>query len=266
MNIQYASDLHFEMVTDPDYIGVDPAPGAEVLVLAGDIGVGTDGIARFLDWPVPVIYVHGNHELYGCEDMGRGIADLRTFCAGTNVHFLEKDAVVINGVRFLGTALWTDYGLDGPGQMLDNAMFWANAYMNDMRFIKTQGRKMQAADFAARHATSREWLEDQLATPFAGKTVVVTHHAPDGKSVPIGTKPTDLRPCYASALAPMVNILRPPSVWIHGHVHRTVGYPLYQTRVRANPRGYPDTGILSLGSTVPVFKNITFDPQKTVAV
>ena len=51
MQIQLLSDLHLETETfDPA-----PAPGAELLVLAGDIDATWDGFARFAGWPVPVL-------------------------------------------------------------------------------------------------------------------------------------------------------------------------------------------------------------------
>lgn len=43
----------------------------------------------------------------GCNDR---LDALRNEAAGSNVHFLERDAWVLEGVRFLGCTLWTDYG------------------------------------------------------------------------------------------------------------------------------------------------------------
>ena len=71
MKIQLLSDLHLE--AHPHW-QPKPAPGAELLVLAGDIGsyqsgsLLTDpdfGLARFsprLGWPTPVLFVPGNHD------------------------------------------------------------------------------------------------------------------------------------------------------------------------------------------------------------
>ena len=63
MKLQLLSDLHLETETfDPV-----PAPGAEVLVLAGDIDSQWDGYQRFAHWPVPTLFVAGNHEFDGRE-------------------------------------------------------------------------------------------------------------------------------------------------------------------------------------------------------
>ncbi|HEY8973037.1 MAG TPA: metallophosphoesterase, partial [Burkholderiaceae bacterium] len=88
MRIQLASDLHLELLasTWPQERLVAPAPGADVLVLAGDIDRGLRTIERFADWPVPVLYVAGNHEFYDHEweqlrddlrDRAAGVVDAR---------------------------------------------------------------------------------------------------------------------------------------------------------------------------------------------
>ena len=79
MKIQLLSDLHLE--THPHFEPT-PASGADVLVLAGDVGsyqpgsrLSDDlfGLARFsplpqfAGWPTPVIYVPGNHEYDGLD-------------------------------------------------------------------------------------------------------------------------------------------------------------------------------------------------------
>ena len=66
MKIQVASDLHLEFL-QRNFLGerlIAPASGADLLVLAGDIANGIDAVRLFADWPVPVLYVAGNHEFY----------------------------------------------------------------------------------------------------------------------------------------------------------------------------------------------------------
>ena len=62
----------------------------------------------------PVLYVLGNHEFYGSSIDGAA-AELKRLCAGTHVHVLDDSEIVIDGVRFLGTTLWTDFMLFGDG-------------------------------------------------------------------------------------------------------------------------------------------------------
>lgn len=109
MRIRVLSDLHTEIA--PLEL---PHVDADVVVLAGDIGVRTRGLewARRAFPSTPVVYVAGNHEYYGAA-LPHLTDKLRKLADGTNVSFLEHDEAVIGGVRFLGTTLWTDFGLFG---------------------------------------------------------------------------------------------------------------------------------------------------------
>ncbi len=62
MNILFLSDLHNEFgVFKP------PETKADIVVLTGDIGVGSKGAIWALDIfkNIPIIYIAGNHEYYG---------------------------------------------------------------------------------------------------------------------------------------------------------------------------------------------------------
>jgi hypothetical protein len=111
MKLHIVSDLHagfgaFDL----------PETDADVLVLAGDVDVGLRGMRMAREWARgrPVIYVAGNHEFYG-ESIPRHITKLREAAAGTEVRFLENEGAVIDGVRFLGCTLWTNFDLFGAG-------------------------------------------------------------------------------------------------------------------------------------------------------
>lgn len=136
MKIQLASDLHCELLP-PSLANeriIQPAPDADLLVLAGDIHVGLGAVDLFKDWPVPVLYLAGNHEFYG-QDWTRTRCDLRQACFGTQIHFLDNDSIVLGGVRFLGCTLWTDFQMRGFTQT--QAMSAAEARLNDYFKIKT---------------------------------------------------------------------------------------------------------------------------------
>ncbi|MDE5446365.1 hypothetical protein GWG65_34395 [Bradyrhizobium sp. CSA207] len=68
-------------------------------------------------WGKPVLFVSGNHECYGSV-LQDAAAKIRDAARGTNVTFLDADAVpVIDGVRFLGCTLWTDYRFEARNQV-----------------------------------------------------------------------------------------------------------------------------------------------------
>jgi predicted phosphodiesterase len=255
MKIQIVSDLHLEFHNDPSFVGFKPALGADVLVLAGDIHVRTQAVERFKGWPVPVIYVYGNHEMYSGHDLSRTIDELRTACADSQVHFLEQQALVLPGfpaIRFLGTCLWTDYLLFGQEKQ-PRAMRECLEVLNDHSRIRTQGRKFMPRDALNLHTTSSQWIDQQLAVPFHGKTVVVTHHGCHWNSVAPRWRDDLVSAGFCSNLAPL---LTHADLWIHGHTHDSFDYLVNRCRVVVNPRGYP----LRSGA----YENDKFDPSKVV--
>lgn len=196
MNLLVLSDLHLEFSTlDIDTTGVD------VIVLAGDIHLGKRGMPwiEAQSRGLPVIYVPGNHEFYKGEH-SRVLRDLRAACAATsNVHLLDIDKITIGNVEFLGATLWTDFALYGSTEQdVRAAESYATRGMTDftgaIRF-ETRGlfRKLQPRDTRQMHIAARQWLSNELTVPSQRKRVVVTHHAPSARSVPLATRMTHSR-------------------------------------------------------------------------
>lgn len=236
MRIQLASDLHLEFL-GRDFPGetlIRPARDADVLVLAGDISSGASAIEMFKDWPVPVLYVCGNHEFYSrrWEDVREAV---RRAAEGTSVKVLERDVIDFGGVRILGCTLWTDYLLEGKDEQ-SGAMAYAQRALNDHRLISTrEGCAFAPADALQDHELSRAWLEKELDRPYDGRTVVITHHAPHPSSIHAQYSGNALNPGFVSDLTPLV---KQADLWLHGHVHNCFDYRVGRCRVVANPRGY----------------------------
>ncbi len=136
MKIQLASDLHLELIEAflPDEKLVEPAPDADLLVLAGDIHKPESVINMFGDWPVPVLYVAGNHEFYG-RDWIATRRFLKAASQGTSVTFLDNDVHHMGAVRFLGCTLWTDFQQRGHTQ--SSLMEQAGSRLNDYSRSRT---------------------------------------------------------------------------------------------------------------------------------
>jgi Icc-related predicted phosphoesterase len=103
MKVRILSDLHLEF-----FNWTPPAADADVVVLAGDIHVGTQALrwARLHFPETPIVYVPGNHEFYG-EQMQHVMARLREEGAKLDINVLDADEVDVHGTRFLGATLWT---------------------------------------------------------------------------------------------------------------------------------------------------------------
>lgn len=255
MRLQLASDLHLER--QPGFT-LAPAPGADVLVLAGDIGSyqagsllqGDDfGLARFspkagAGWPT-VLYVPGNHEYDGLP-FDQAHARLQATCAKLGITWLEREVVVLGGVRFVGTTLWSDFDALAAGQATltqqlqarEKAFRAANFYLR--RFTATRGGEpLLAEQWREQALACQRWLREALAAPFDGPTVVVTHFAPSLRSA---DPRYGLTPGTAGFCNALDGLLPQADLWLHGHLHCPSDYVQGRCRVRANPLGYAAKG------------------------
>ena len=268
MKIQLLSDLHLE--THPHFTPT-PAPGADVLVLAGDIGSYQSGsmlddadfglarfspLPQFAHWPTPVIYVPGNHEYDGL-DFDEAHQRLIASCERLGITLLERKSLVLNGVRFLGTTLWSDF----------DALALSEANLDSTRFLQKREKAFRAANFYLRKTGGtrrgepfmaeqvreqslicQQWLTEALAEPFDGKTVAITHFAPTLKSA---DPRYGLVPGTAGFCNTLDHLLPQAHLWLHGHLHAPSDYIVrgtqsdgrtWQCRVMANPLGYAIKG------------------------
>jgi predicted phosphodiesterase len=236
LKLNVLSDLHLSL-------GALPLPenDADVVILAGDIARPKEAIAWAAGFARPVLYVPGNHEFYGGSIEGT-LEALKALSEGTRVRVLDDEAVVIDGVRFLGTTLWTDFMLFGAGERRAAAMREAERFMRDFSRIRSGEAPFTPESSAALFARHAAWLERALAEPHAGPTVVITHHAPSRGSIHSRFADSLLNACFVSAAERLVDGRR-ASLWIHGHTHDSFDYRLNGTRVLCNPRGYARNGV-----------------------
>jgi Icc-related predicted phosphoesterase len=260
MKIQIASDLHLEF---SDYRDIPlEKTDADVLILAGDIQVGVgnknwffqDMLSHYKD----VIYIAGNHEYYNnninqMDDLLPKWASAMNDLSGGNFHFLQDQAVTIEGVQFLGSTLWSDFN---SGDFA--CKIAAKRGMNDFRIIKKtrlsaktglpKTDRFSPNDAYARFLNSVEFIKQNLND----NTVVITHQAPSEKSIAPEFTGNIMNGAYFSNLETLVDQAK---VWVHGHVHVTFDYQLGDGRVICNPRGYVEHEV-----------NSDFNPAKVVVV
>ncbi|PIF28266.1 3',5'-cyclic AMP phosphodiesterase CpdA [Acidovorax sp. 56] len=282
MKIQLLSDLHLE--AHPHFVP-EPAPGADLLVLAGDIGSYQQGgqlsdedfgLARFAPqaaggtWPTPVLFVPGNHE-YDAQDFDEAHLRLRATCERLGIAWLERETLVLDGVRFVGTTLWSDFdalaedeGTEDLARQLrlrDKAYRAANFYLRKTGGTR-HGEPFLAEPMREQALVCQQWLRSALAAPFDGPTVAVTHFAPSLRSADprYGLVPGTAGFCNA-----LDGLLPHAQLWLHGHLHAPSDYTVrgthdatgqpWQCRVVANPLGYARKG-----------EQATFQPQMCVTV
>jgi predicted phosphodiesterase len=243
MNTKIAimSDLH----TDISRYDYDYTLDCDVVVVAGDSkeGGSIEALWPYVNAGKRVIYLMGNHEYYRHE-INQTRLDIRNLGTKYGVDVLDRNYVVINGVRFVGCTLWTDFRAYGLEQ---ECMAHAAARMNDYYSIECNDSPsgMLTPQITQQlHFDDRAWLVSVLSEVFDGPTVVTTHHAPCTLSVaPRFKKGVNyhLNAAYASDLTDVMDKFN-PCLWIHGHTHDSYDYQVYNTRVVCNPRGYTSHG------------------------
>jgi predicted phosphodiesterase len=235
VRLQVLSDLHLERAPFAGDV-VD----SDAIILAGDIARGTRGVEWARQWAGdrPVLYVAGNHEFYG-HAVPELIGELRRAAAGSPVRVLEHDEVVLDGTRFLGCTLWSDFDYDGRERRA-HAMRVCERVVNDFAHIEfgPAGRTLAACDARTFHLSSRRWLEERLARRHDGPTVIITHHAPLIRTRPRAPLLRAIAGAFASDLSELMGGEK-VALWIYGHTHQVADLELRGTRVISNPRGYP---------------------------
>lgn len=243
MRLQIVSDVHLEFA--PDWY---PPKTGNAIALCGDIGwphtQEYQSLLRRLGGDYEFVFVvPGNHEYYRRQKtMEHTRALLHDFCAGVpNVHLLDNAHLVHEGVRYVGTTLWSALDLVTGTD--------AQRLMSDYRQIRKRGRvgfegAYRKVDIGWRdtnewHRVAVAHLERQLdeARAAGERVVVLTHHCPtlDPRTRLTGTASD---PAYATDLP---WLLRAPVVlWAYGHTHRAADFTIDNgVRVVSNPRGYP---------------------------
>ena len=264
MRVNVISDLHI------DFADLT-LPGGDVLILSGDIFEAKsfkkenynaemvlleheqedkrpDRFYRFILEECSakyrkVIMVMGNHEHYRFQ-FHKTYEHIKSQLPD-NVHLLEKESLVLDGVLFLGATLWTDMNKQDS-----LTMYHMQGAMNDYRQITMLNERtgdyhrLQPERTVQEHLKTLEYFKTALAENRAREggalpVVVVTHHSPSKLSTkPKYQKDVLMNGAYSSDLSEFILDHPEIRVWTHGHTHDTFDYQVGATRIICNPRGY----------------------------
>ena len=278
--LRLCSDLHLEGFSNSAenqvefFIPAHEKDNESILVLAGDISSRRMQLVQFISHLIhskrfrTVMYVPGNHELYHQH--------FEEWCVSVEAEFAKFDksefvyatsGVTIHehsGCRFILSTLWGD----GGKSLADRErVSW---YLNDFRLIRCDSpdRKFTIDDMIALYKSSKTNIEQVLNTPYAGASIVVTHHMPSRRLVSERFWPRDGSDgANGGFVGECDDILAKtetsPRLWIFGHTHDCIDTSLWKTRCVSNPTGYRgewDNGF-SAGPSSVKFVEIN-DPQK----
>ncbi len=231
-------------------------PEADICLCAGDISgfveFGLDFLKKKIASSIPVVAVLGNHDFYG-STIDRALEIARREVFGSDIEILENDILEIGAVRIIGATLWTDFEIPWGGAESDDipinerrefALSVCRQYMLDFHeiyrsepFSDGSPDLITSWELIHRHHESRAFIATELAKPWTGSTVVLTHHAPSPQSL---IQQYLGHPSNAAFASDMTDIIRRgrPEFWIHGHMHEYLDYIEDRTRVICNPLGY----------------------------
>jgi predicted phosphodiesterase len=272
MKLLVLSDLHLEFcaLELPSQLQFDVALLAGDIVCPGRRAFDWVSASPVLQRAAAVLLVPGNHEYYDStlQDEAARMHEAAARSRQPPVFVLDGDSRVIDGVRFIGCTLWTDFELridTADGAVVDRERGMAEALraMVDYRAIDVRSdvaaaerwRKLGPHDTLRLHREQRAWLEQALAAPFDGPTVVITHHGPHRDSLATRFADDWVSTAFISELP--AHFFEVPSLWVHGHTHTSFDYRVGNCRVLCNPRGYQLRGM-----TMP--ENPRFDPGLVV--
>ena len=240
MKIKVWSDLHLEFRGFLfDHIHTPHEDDKETtLLLSGDIGVGTAAqpfVVEMCKHFKHVLMICGNHEYY-YNDFLKVNADWAAWelqGAPENFHFLYNDWRVLDGVRFIGGTMWTNFA-DGDPLTMGNA----HRVMTDYEEIRCMGEKITPHFVLREHDRFCDFLVAKFDEPFDGPTVVMSHHSPGNALKVKGRKPSLTDHCYYADIEDMIGYHNKVKLWVHGHTHQSADYMINETRVICNPYGY----------------------------
>lgn len=239
MTFQYASDLHLEFPQNREWLEAHPLePCADVLLLAGDVlpfsaSMQYRKVLQRLVKPFrEVVWLPGNHEYYG------GVLDdaqlERDEAVKPNLRLMHNRVLHYPGVRLLLTTLWASISQMNEGMM--------RRQVSDYDAIRHRKDLLLPAHSTRYHGQCLTWLRAELAQPFDGATVVVTHHVPTLANYPAEFAGSPLNEAFAVELRELIEA-NAIAAWIYGHHHRnTPEFAVGGTRMLTNQLGYVAMG------------------------
>lgn len=240
MLIQLMSDIHLEKLKHP-YVWNIPKTDAELIILAGDIGVGIRGVQWAIEQSEKldkdILYLRGNHESWD-NQLESLFAKMKFITDGTRVHVMEDESIQYDDIVFLCCTLWTDYMLYGHKARPEIMNMLRNDFSDNLLINKPF--KFDPLESLEIHEKSMEWLRERLMSiPSFQKKVVVTHHAPTIYALSPRYRFNDLASAaFASDLEGFI-LETQPNYWFHGHTHFNHEMKIGKTIITCNQKGYP---------------------------
>ena len=212
---------------------------ADVLVFAGDMSSTKKRLVDYFegirkDYDAPIVMVLGNHDYY-THMLGSAAGKFKRWVQDIDdVHILEKDTVTIDGVKFVGTTLWTDF----DKRRDEVAVSLTFPDYTEIKKVDAEYKitTIDTIDILEAHDLAKEWLK-KVVKP-EEKTVIVTHHVPTESCIPSIYGGSTLNGGFYVDMSTFI-LNNEPNLWLCGHTHYHLKADIGPCRIRCNPYGYP---------------------------
>lgn len=241
--IKVVSDVHLEFLPNNYYSIPEPTyhkknNGVKTCcLLAGDIGYPMeDYYKRFLMETREkfdlVVVIAGNHEYYKQKGkywtMSQIENQIKKVCQETDCYFLQKSGLTYNGVRFIGTTLWSYIPSEYKYQIELGINDFKNILINDSAF--------NSNDFNRIHQEHCEYIRQEIEKYQNIPIIIITHHAPILEMVQ--NKYRNSIYTYAFASNNFELFKEPVKLWVNGHLHNSKKLQFGPTLCLSNCKGY----------------------------
>ena len=209
------SDLHLELCRTPIDKYVRLIPDADILILAGDIGLpNKKHFVRFIklcsesNKHNKILFIPGNHEYWSKFNDSQ----IKKTCCDYNINILQNDMILIDNIAFIGTTLWTNLtDLTKTQHILTK--------MNDFNEIP----EMNLQKWNSLHNQALKTIKYCLKKCSQNNTkcIIITHHSPCIDCTYKYDHHKSINKCYFTDLSELFdhpNLL----CWIFGHTHKTL--------------------------------------------
>ena len=238
------SDLHFDVNKRP-FI---PRVAAKNLALLGDLGQPTQPVYQAFVSLVSKLYetvfiIFGNHEYHGhrgdYQELDQWFERWLLEQNLTNVHFLQNRSVELQGVKILGTTLWS--------------RIQVKQYTKISRVLRDyRATNATPSMTTALHNQAVAWLEQELSKPCEFPCIVLTHHVPIDSVESAGPYfGNAINSAFCTDLSRLM--IHPVSAWCYGHIHFNNQFQVGPVRLYSNHVGYTS-------------EELDYDPQFVVRI
>ena len=167
MKLQILSDLHLEFMFHEIRIDED----ADVVVIAGDLITAHEFILMddiIEEIQKPIIYVAGNHDYYHQDMLVTQQRFKKLSTVYDDFYFLDNDTVELDGVRFIGSTLWSNFDLSHNPSMFSSIV---ESQINDFSRIRINDKHFSGKKCADLNTESRKFLAESTNKTFDGNYI-----------------------------------------------------------------------------------------------